>query len=126
MSRVQVVHAIIRDDERFLLGKRSLSKQNSAGCWASIGGRAEAGESLEDALVRECREEIGVVVVPGRRVFEVVEEEAVHFWFEARVVSGVPALANDEHSELRWVNRAEIERLSPIEQGDLEVILGFS
>lgn len=45
MIKVQVVHAIIKRDEKFLLGKRSISKKNTAGFWATVGGRVEAGET---------------------------------------------------------------------------------
>ena len=60
MSRVEVVHALVRRRDKFLLGKRSLSKPTGAGYWATIGGRVEPGESLEMGLIRECHEEIGV------------------------------------------------------------------
>ena len=120
---VQVVHAIIRDGEKFLLGKRSRSKRDAGGCWASVGGRLEEGESLEAAIIRECAEEIGVAVKPIKLLRKIVERQAVHFWFEVEIISGVPYLANDEHSRLEWFTKSEVELLSPIVSDDLQLIL---
>lgn len=120
--KVQVVHAIIKQNGKFLLGKRSLAKSNAAGYWASVGGRLEDGESLEACVVRECREEIDVIVKPIKKLMEVVEQKAAHFWFEVEIISGIPRLANDEHSELKWFTKLEVETLSPIVVEDLEIV----
>lgn len=122
MKQVQVVHAIIKQSDKFLLGKRSASKKNAAGYWASVGGRLEDGESLEVALVRECLEEIGVDVKPIRQILQVIEQDAAHFWFEVEIISGTPRLANDEHTDLQWFTKSEAELLSPIVFEDLQLI----
>jgi 8-oxo-dGTP diphosphatase len=122
MKKVQVVHAIIKQNGKFLLGKRSLSKKNAAGYWASIGGRLEHEESLEDCLIRECSEEIDVIVKPIKKIMEVIEAEAIHYWYDTEIILGIPRLANDEHSELNWFSKLEIETISPIVTEDLEII----
>lgn len=122
MKRTQIVHAIIKQNGKFLLGKRSLSKKDAAGYWASVGGRLEHAESLEDCLIRECSEEIDVIVKPIKKIMEVIEPEAIHYWFEAEILSGIPRLANDEHSELSWFTKLEVETISPIVAKDLEII----
>lgn len=123
MKQVQVVHAIIKENEKFLLGKRSVFKKNEPGFWAFIGGRLEYSESLESALIRECAEEIDVIVRSIKKIKEVIEEEAAHYWFEVEIVSGIPKLANDEHSELGWFTKLEARALSLIVAEDLEIIL---
>lgn len=125
MKQVQVVHAIIKQSDQFLLGKRSTAKKNAAGHWASIGGRLEIGESLEVALVRECLEEIGVDVKPVQQIHKVIEQDAAHFWFEVEIISGIPRLTNDEHSELKWFTKSEAMMLTPIVAEDLQLIQTF-
>lgn len=122
MKQVQVVHAIIKQSDKFLLGKRSASKKNAAGHWASVGGRLEDGESLEVGVVRECLEEIGVDVKPIKQILQVIDQDAAHFWFEVEIISGAPSLANDEHSDLQWFTKFEAELLSPIVVEDLKLI----
>lgn len=122
VSQVRVVHAIIKQSDKFLLGKRSASKKNAAGHWASVGGRLEDGESLEVGLIRECLEEMGVNVKPVKQIKQLTEAEAAHFWFEVEIISGTPRLANDEHSELAWFTKSEAELLSPIVAEDFECI----
>lgn len=98
MSRVNVVHAIIKQGDKFLLGKRSLAKRCGPGYWATIGGSVEAGESLEDGLRRECSEEIGVNVLPLKMIYTIEEPTAIHHWFEVRIVEGEPFIACDENT----------------------------
>ena len=62
-----VVGAAIVHDGRLLAARRS-APADLAGGWELPGGKVEPGESEADALVRECREELGVAVVVGERV----------------------------------------------------------
>ena len=61
-------------DGRILLGLRSPSKKSLAGDWDTIGGRVEAGESLDQALIREIREEVGVTATEFRLIATVPEK----------------------------------------------------
>lgn len=63
MATIVVAAAVVRDGERFLLTQRP-PKGHLAGLWEFPGGKLEEGESPESALVRECREECGIDVVP--------------------------------------------------------------
>ncbi len=122
MKKLAVVHAIIKAKDRFLLGKRSLTKNSGAGYWATIGGRVECGESLEGGLIRECLEEIGIEVKPIKKIAVIEETEATHYWFEVTVVTGEPYLACDENTELRWLTLEEIQMLSPVTAEDFEIL----
>ncbi len=122
MKKTIVVHAIIKQNGKFLLAKRSLTKKHAAGYWASIGGRLEHNESLEECLIRECKEEIDITVKPIKKILEIVEPEANHFWFETEIISGIARLANDEHSEIQWFSHQEVTSLFPIVLEDLEII----
>ena|SRR3989344_884714 len=122
MIRAEVIHAIIRREDRFLLGRRSLSKQIDSGYWATIGGRVEQGESLEAGLIRECLEEIGVKVRPIRKLTTVEDSETSHHWFDVELISGEPFLVCDENSELRWFTVEEMKLLFPIVHEEIEIL----
>jgi 8-oxo-dGTP diphosphatase len=100
---VTVVGAAILDGGR-LLAARRLEPPHLAGGWELPGGKVEPGETDEQALVRECREELGVLVRLGRRVgddWSMGEVATLRVWI-ASLVDGVPQPLQD-HSELRWL-----------------------
>ncbi len=113
----QVVGAALVDDRRRVLvaqrGSGSL-----AGLWEFPGGKVERGESDLSALVRECREELGVAVEPQSFLGEVVLDGVVaggtpgastlRVW-SARLVEGEPVA--HEHRDLRWVRAADLDAL---------------
>jgi 8-oxo-dGTP pyrophosphatase MutT (NUDIX family) len=63
-SMVEVVAALIWDGDRFLICQRPAHKSNAL-LWEFVGGKVEPGETHEDALVRECREEMDIAVAVG-------------------------------------------------------------
>jgi 8-oxo-dGTP diphosphatase len=102
-----VVAAAILDGDRLLAARRS-EPAALAGGWELPGGKVERGESDEAALVRECREELGVSIEIGERVGEdwpLQPGYVVRAW-TASIVAGVPAPLED-HSELRWLGAGE-------------------
>lgn len=113
---VQVVGAALVDGDRVLVAQRSGGPYD--GCWELPGGKVEAGESDLAALVRECAEELGVVIAPGRFLGEVPLDGVVgggprgastmRVW-AARIVSGEPVA--HEHAALRWVDAGELDGL---------------
>lgn len=108
----EVVAALIWDGERFLACQRPAHKARGL-LWEFVGGKVEPGESREEALIRECMEELDVTVSP-ESVFMEVEHEypdlTVHLTlFHARIVSGEPKLL--EHHALRWITVDEIDEL---------------
>jgi len=113
---LQVVGAAIVHDGRVLVARRSGGPFD--GLWEFPGGKVEAGESDLSALVRECAEELGVVVVPQSFVGEVLLDGVVgggapgastlRVWW-ARLESGEPVA--HEHAEIRWVSAEELDDL---------------
>ena len=101
----EVVAAVIRRGEEILICRRPQGK-NLAGLWEFAGGKVEKGESLPEALVRECVEELGITVAVGREMCDVRHDYGaygVHItFFECTLASGSPVAS--EHSEIRWVN----------------------
>ncbi len=105
----QVVAALIRQGEKFMIFQRPENKTR-AFQWEFVGGKVEAGETLEEALVRECREEIGVTVNVGEIFMEVDHEYpdiTIHLTlFNAEISEGVPQKL--EHNDIRYITPCEI------------------
>ena len=109
----EVVAALIWRGERFLACQRPEHKARGLP-WEFVGGKVEPGETREEALIRECREELDITVVPGDIFMEVTHEYpdlTVHLTlFHAALPEGEPRAL--EHREVRWITREEIDGLS--------------
>jgi len=106
----EVVAALIWNGDRFLACQRPAHKARGL-LWEFVGGKVEPGESREDALVRECREELAVSVQVGDVFMEVVHEYpdlTVHLTlFHAAIGEGEPQKL--EHNDIRWLTVDEID-----------------
>ena len=80
--------------------------------WEFVGGKVEPGESKEEALVRECREELDVGISVGNPFIEVTHaypDLTVHLTlFHAEILHGVPKKL--EHLDIRWITPKEISQ----------------
>ena len=106
---VEVVAALIWDGDRFLACQRPAHKARGL-LWEFVGGKVEPGETAEQALVRECREELDVTVDVGSVFMEVVHEYpdiTVRLTlFNASIAAGTPKRL--EHNDIRWITVEEI------------------
>ena len=107
-----VVAALIWEGDRFLACQRPANKARAL-LWEFVGGKTEPGETKEEALIRECREELDVTVKPLDVFMEVIHEYpdlTVRLTlFNAVIAEGTPKLL--EHNDLRWITTAEIDSL---------------
>ena len=107
----EVVAALIWDGERFLACQRPEHKARGL-LWEFVGGKVEPGETPEEALIRECREELAVRLSVQDIFMDVVHEYpdlTVHLTlFNAVIAEGVPQML--EHNDIRWITPAEIPR----------------
>jgi 8-oxo-dGTP diphosphatase len=110
---------------KVLLGLRAPGKAVWPSHWDTIGGHVEEDESLETALIREAREEVGVIPTRFKLIATVRERnpevygDALHHVFAlAEWRGGEPTNVCDEHTELRWFNVEEIRLLSNIVDPD--------
>ena len=105
----QVVAALIWDGNRFMICQRPAHKARGL-LWEFVGGKVEPGETDEQALIRECREELDITVEPGEVFMDVIHEYpdlTVHLvLFHATIGEGTPKLL--EHHDLKWILPAEI------------------
>lgn len=109
----EVVAALIWQGERFLACQRPPHKARGL-LWEFVGGKVEPGETREQALIRECREELDVTVRVGGIFMELVHEYpdlTVHLTlFHAGIAEGTPRLL--EHQALRWLTVEEMDQYS--------------
>ena len=109
MGLTEVVAALIWDKDKFVICQRPATK-SCALLWEIVGGKVEAGETKEEALIRECREELNIILTVGDVFTEVVYEYpdiTVHLTlFNAEISEGVPELL--EHNDLKWITPSEI------------------
>lgn len=111
-----VVAAAIVADGRVLAARRTRPAE-LAGRWELPGGKAEPGESDKDAVAREVREELGVVVVAGEQVGPEVElgRRMVLRWFTARLLDPVDAIQPTEHDAVRWLAADQLDEVDWLE-----------
>ncbi|MGW2590540.1 (deoxy)nucleoside triphosphate pyrophosphohydrolase [Streptomyces sp. NPDC001515] len=116
MTERVVVAGAVFDRGRLLAARRSAPPE-LAGRWELPGGKVEPGESAEQALVRELREELGIETEPLERLpgeWPLGRGLVLRVW-TARLVSGVPAPLQD-HDELRWLGPGETGTVDWLEQ----------
>ena len=109
MKITEVVAALIWQDDTFMICQRPAHKARGL-LWEFVGGKVEAGESREQALIRECFEELGVSVSVGDVFMDVTHtypDLCVHLTlFNAFISEGEPQKL--EHNDIRWITPGEI------------------
>ena len=105
----EVVAALIWQGDKFMICQRPAHK-GSGLLWEFVGGKVEPGETKEQALIRECQEELDVVLAVGDIVMDVIHEYpdiTVHLTlFNATIIKGDPKKL--EHNDIRWITPSEI------------------
>ncbi len=106
---VEVVAALIWDKDKFMICQRPANKARAL-LWEFVGGKVEPGETKEQALIRECQEELDITLSVGAIFMDVVHEYpdiTVHLTlFNAAIAEGVPKKL--EHNDIRWITAEEI------------------
>lgn len=112
--RVEVVGAVIYDkkEDRYLVTMRNRNKM-SGGLWEFPGGKIEAGETKEEALVREIKEELNCII----KVNKFIEDYTYNYpeltvrliTYLCEITDGVPQLS--EHESMLWADREEMKKL---------------
>ena len=104
-----VVAALVRRGDKFLACQRPAHKARGL-LWEFVGGKVEPGESYEEALIRECREELNVGIEVGDIFMNLVHEypdlTVNLILFEASIASGEPEKL--EHNDIKWISPEEI------------------
>lgn len=106
----QVVAALIWREDRFLICQRPAHKARG-GLWEFVGGKTEPGETPQQALIRECREELDVQISVDELFMELVHTypdlTVQLLLFNAEIRAGEPKLL--EHQNIQWITTAQID-----------------
>ena len=109
MKITEVVAALIWQGNTFMICQRPAHKARGL-LWEFVGGKVEPGETKEQALIRECQEELAVTLSVGNIFMDVVHEYpdlTVHLMlFNATIAEGEPQKL--EHNDIRWITPSEI------------------
>ena len=127
MNVIPCVGAVIKDGQgRLLLIKRGHAP--GAGLWSLPGGRIEPGETDAEALVREMREETGLVIEAGQLIGTARRPAQDGSVFDIRdyaaTVIGGTLRPGDDAADARWVDASELAAL-PLTGGLAETLTGW-
>lgn len=107
----EVVAALIWDKDKFMICQRPATKARAL-LWEFVGGKVEPGETKEQALIRECQEELAISLNVGSEFMAVMHKYpdiSVHLTlFNATIAEGVPQKL--EHNDIRWITVNEISQ----------------
>ena len=107
----EVVAALIWDKDKFVICQRPATKARAL-LWEFVGGKVDSGDTKEQALIRECQEELAITLNVGSEFMAVMHEYpdvSVHLTlFNATIVEGVPQKL--EHNDIRWITVNEISQ----------------
>ena len=106
---VQVVAALIWRGNRFMICQRPAHKARGL-LWEFVGGKVEPGETKQEALARECREELNAQVTAGEVFMQLVHQYpdiTVELTLFHATIEGEPQML--EHNDIRWIAVEEID-----------------
>ena len=121
----EVVAALVWDQDKFMICQRPAHKARGL-LWEFAGGKVEPGETKEQALARECREELAVVLSVGSEfaseLYEYPDLTIRLTLFNAAIAEGEPQKL--EHNDIRWITADEIPnyRFCPADKKFLELL----
>jgi len=109
----EVVAALIWQEGKFLICQRPAHKARGL-MWEFVGGKLEESESFQEALIRECREELGITVAVQDLFMQVIHEYPDILirlsLYNCSIAEGTPTLL--EHNDLRWILPSEIPQFT--------------
>jgi len=114
-TNLEIAKAVIEKNGKYLLGLRELDARSYPEKWDFFGGQLDSGETPEDSVVREAKEETTLDITPNQKVKETVYEDAEYVlklhYYQSTVISDVEIKLSTEHTEYQWFSKAEISNL---------------
>ena len=103
------VVGVLERDGAFLIIKRS-EHVRAPGKWCFPGGAIEPGETASHTIVREFREELGLIVEAGRKLWSWRREDGGLYleWWEVRRLGGELRLKTDEVAAIKWMTEEDM------------------
>lgn len=106
---IEVVAALLWQENLFFIAQRPNDK-DLGGLWEFPGGKVESGETYQEALVRECEEELDVFVEVGTLFMDVTHDYGTKIiklsLFHCNLLQGTPRLL--EHQDMQWITPEQI------------------
>lgn len=126
---LDVVAALIWNEDKFLICQRPATKARAL-MWEFVGGKVEKGETKEEALIRECQEELGITLNVGDIFMEVIHEYpdiTIRLTlFNATIKSGTIQML--EHNDIEWITPSEISnyQFCPADEEILSRLINYA
>ena len=127
MNITEGVAALIWQGNKFMICQRPAHKTRGL-LWEFVGGKVEIGETKEQALIRECKEELNILLSVSDVFMDVIHEYpdlTVHLTlFNANIADGEPQKL--EHNDIQWITASEIPNYEfcPADEEILEKLIG--
>ena len=107
--KIKVVCGILIWNDKVLIGKRKLTNEHQPGKWEFPGGKMEEGETIDETIIREFKEELDIEVYPFHE-FRTLNDENIEFTpMTVRLVGGKAKLL--EHEEIKFVDKKEFFKM---------------
>ena len=119
MNNYSIALAVIKNKDKYLIGKRAKDKEFEPNEWEFISGFIEENELPSETILREIKEETGLSgkIIKSEKSFEFTDEEGIWTISPFLVQSDSNYKLNiKEHSELKWVNKEELSEYEDIEE----------
>lgn len=127
MQRVDVTYSLITDNSK---SKVLVVKNVGNSSWSLPGGAVEKDETLEQAAIREVKEETGLdvkvfgIVAINECIFKKSGNHVIFFVFRAEIVGGNEFISRpDEISELVWIDIDKVDELMPFYNNRLQKLV---
>ena len=106
---MKVVCGILIWNDKVLIGKRKLTNQHQPGKWEFPGGKMEEGETIDETIIREFKEELDIEIYPFHE-FRTLNDENIEFTpMVVRLKGGKAKLL--EHEEIKFVDKKEFFKM---------------
>jgi 8-oxo-dGTP diphosphatase len=107
--KIKVVCGILIWNDRILVGKRKQANKHHPGKWEFPGGKMEEGETVDETIIREFKEELDIDIYPFHE-FRTLSEDNIEFTpMTVRLIGGKAKLL--EHEEIRFVDKSDFFKL---------------